>query len=100
MRLVYLLLIALLALSGILAQDVEVDVGLGTEDSADIFPLLRFATMGDVVSVADEIRQGRNVNERLNTGLTAAHAAARYNHNKVLSVVSSNFFGAVLFESC
>lgn len=83
----FILLLALLVLAILSAQDVVVDVQVETEDTANLFPLLRFATMGDVGSVADLLKQGADVNERLENGVTAAHAAARYNHNNVLSVV-------------
>jgi ankyrin repeat protein len=92
MRAFFYFTLVLVILVGLLAQDVDVDMQMGTEATANYFPLLRFASIGDVESVKDELRQGRDVNERSEDGIAAVHAAARYSHNEVLRVVSWTAF--------
>jgi ankyrin repeat protein len=70
------------------AQDVELDVQMGTEETANFFPLLRAASVGDLATVHDLLQQKHDVNQQLENGVTAVHAAARYNHNDVLHMVS------------
>ena len=84
----FLIVAVSILVASILAQDVELDVQMGTEETAVFFPLLRFASIGDLESVLDELKQGKDVDEHTSSGVTAAHAAARYNHNEVLLAVS------------
>jgi hypothetical protein len=100
MRAFFHFTLVLVLLVAVLAQDVDVDMQMGSEATANYFPLLRFASIGDVNSVKDELRQGRDVNQRAEHGVAAVHAATRYGHNDVLQVVSVPLSHAVLQFEC
>lgn len=87
MRVLLLSCLLVLLVSCLYAQDVEVDLGLIAENTAQYSPLLRAASTGDLAALQEELRAGHNVDEQNESGFAAVHAAARYGHNDALRMV-------------